>query len=343
MDRKIRILMSPSNNYTNKYIDNLKDALNKNEDLQVVGNGTKKEVVMADYDVVLFNWLESNAVSNNALIYVIKMFAINILLIYIKLRGKKIIWTYHNKIPHESKYINLGKKVMKILYNYADIVVVHSEYAKSYCEKIHGKDNKVIMIQHPNYINNYEYIEKNKNDNKINIGFFGALRPYKGIENLITSFKSIKSNNMKLKIFGNPTNSEYKMEIENLCKDDNRIDLDLRFISDEEIPNIFSNIDVIVLPYSGESFLTSGSSMLSLSLKTPIVVPDIAMFKEYENYKFATLFNPEDKSNLKEIIHYVNKMGKLELQNLGQLGYEYAQDKSWEKFSQLISRKLKEL
>ena len=338
--QKKRIFLFPYDISNNRYIQDLIDSL-RDKDMIIIGENKKKEILFSNYNIAYFNWLENQIVSNKKIISLFRLYLVKVLLFILRARGKKIVWTYHNKFPHENKFSDIGKKVMDIMYNNSDVVIVHSKYAKQYCRELYSNVDKIMYINHPNYLNSYKPIDKNIDTEIINIGFFGAIRPYKNIEILINMFKSIKSKKIRLSIYGKPYNKSYKEEILELCKEDSRINLDLRFIDDEEISNIFSTIDILFLSYGEESFLTSGSAMLSFSLKTPIIAPKLAMFEDYKDKSYAFLYS--DIEEVKTIIDNISSMDRQRILQLGEQAFSHAQKNSWKQMAENLDIRLNEI
>lgn len=332
-NKKTRILLHPYTNYTNSYINNLKKYLcTYNKNIDIVGKNFKRDIFKEQYDIVYLNWIEGYVAQKNKLLSYIYLCLIKYMLVFWTKKNKIIVWTYHNKFPHESKDMKIAKKIMNIMFKYSNIVIVHSEDSKKYCESVHGKNTKIMYYPHPNYISNYKNVLKSKSNKSINIGFFGAIKPYKGIENIIDSFKHIKETNINLKIIGRPYSKEYKERLECMVRDDNRISLDLRFIDDDEISDVFSEIDILVMSYGEESFLISGSAILSFSMKTPIIAPKIGMFNDYKESEFVFLYEKDNYLSFENVVKKVSHLNKENINYLGEKSYKYVETLDWNVF-----------
>jgi glycosyltransferase involved in cell wall biosynthesis len=110
--------------------------------------------------------------------------------------------------------------------------------------------------------------------------FVGQIRPYKNVRALITEFQQLPDADVILLIAGSPLDSRMSGELCDAARDDPRVRLDLRFLSDAEIQLYVSAADMVVLPY--REVFNSGSAVLALSLDRPILIPNAVSFAELQ-------------------------------------------------------------
>jgi Glycosyltransferase len=101
--------------------------------------------------------------------------------------------------------------------------------------------------------------------------FFGLLRPYKGLTELIPAFEDSRDA-AGLRICGRPTDPALAAELEALAAADQRIGLELRFLDEPELVAAIGAAGLVVLPY--REMYNSGSLLAALSLDRPVLVPD---------------------------------------------------------------------
>jgi beta-1,4-mannosyltransferase len=106
------------------------------------------------------------------------------------------------------------------------------------------------------------------------LGYVGLVRRYKGVEALVASFRGAgdAGADLSLRIGGNPSTEELADTIRALAAGDDRIRLDLRFLSDAELVEIVTSSELVVLPY--RFMHNSGGTLAALSLDRPVLVPD---------------------------------------------------------------------
>jgi D-inositol-3-phosphate glycosyltransferase len=219
-----------------------------------------------------------------------------LLMLYYKMLGKKIVFTAHN--------VNAGKRdgndsvlnrlSLKIQYRLLDHIFVHTEKMKSeLLEEFGVKPEAVTVI--PFGINNSvpntdltrEAARRRLgigNDEKV-ILFFGAIRPYKGLEHLVAAFQRIarQHQGFRLIIAGEAKkgSEQYMSDIQKMIDEDpsrDRIIQKFEFIPDEETELYFKAADVSVLPYT--LVFQSGVLFLSYSFGLPVVATDVGSFRD---------------------------------------------------------------
>lgn len=217
-------------------------------------------------DIVHFNWYESFHTDNKFKLfirYLKKKTYLNLL----KLLNKKIVFTLHNKMPHDfnNKY---QIKIMKWLIKKSDKIIIHCKYSYDVLKQYNYKFdyNKIVYIPLPNFIDVYENKKEYNfiNNNDMVLLFMGLVRPYKNVETIIEAANELKDKNIKFLICGKCSSEEYKNKLQELIKSDNVI-TDFRFIEDEEVFSLISKCDLMVLPYSSISSLNSSAAILSFS------------------------------------------------------------------------------
>lgn len=105
------------------------------------------------------------------------------------------------------------------------------------------------------------------------IGFVGLVRTYKGVDHLISVFRETASTHPELRLLvaGNPTSPEIAERVRAQAEEDNRISLDLRFLSEPDFATAMMSVRGIVLPY--RFMHNSGAALAALSLGRPVLVP----------------------------------------------------------------------
>ena len=123
--------------------------------------------------------------------------------------------------------------------------------------------------------------------------FFGLLRPYKGIENLLEAFRRVEG--AELWIVGNP-----RMDVAPLralaAAAAGRVRFVTRFVDDAEIPAIFRRADLVVLPYLDAEH--SGVLYTGLAFGKPLVLSAVGGFPEVAATGAARLVPPGDAAAL---------------------------------------------
>jgi glycosyltransferase involved in cell wall biosynthesis len=108
--------------------------------------------------------------------------------------------------------------------------------------------------------------------------FFGQVRPYKGVLELVRAFRRVDMPDAVLVIAGRPVSEELAREVTDAAAGDERIRVKLGLVPVDEVQHYLNAADVVALPYA-ETF-NSGAALLALSFNREIVAPASGSFPE---------------------------------------------------------------
>ncbi|MGC1166576.1 MAG: glycosyltransferase family 4 protein [Solirubrobacterales bacterium] len=177
-----------------------------------------------------------------------------------------------------------------------DAVIAHSEHSAARLRDEVGLDpGKVHVIPH----GAFDYLTRLPEERPLPpelegaegpvILFFGLLRPYKGIEDLLAAFRQVEG--AELWIVGNP-----RMDVAPLralaATAPGRVRFVTRFVEDAEIPAIFRRADLVALPYLDAEH--SGVLYTGLAFGKPMVLSAVGGFPELAATGTARLVTPGD-------------------------------------------------
>lgn len=200
-----------------------------------------------------------------------------------RLRGKtRIIALVHNAIPHEPKFYD--KPLSKLFFSQVAGFMVLSESVKKDLLSLYPHA-KYCLRAHPLYNHFGEKQDREKIVETLNLNpdrktllFFGLIREYKGLDLLIQAM-SFLDDSCQLLIAGESYGDfgKYRQLIE-ASPAKNRIQTRNQYISDEEVPVLFSAADILVLPY--KSATQSGVIPVAYHFEVPIVATDVGSLKD---------------------------------------------------------------
>jgi glycosyltransferase involved in cell wall biosynthesis len=104
------------------------------------------------------------------------------------------------------------------------------------------------------------------------LAFVGLIRPYKGVEELMTSFAALELPGASLSVSGRADDAALAETVRSLAAADARVRLQLSYLSDEDLVHDITSAEVVVLPY--REMHNSGGALAALSLERPVLVPD---------------------------------------------------------------------
>ncbi|MEP4078164.1 glycosyltransferase family 4 protein [Haloferula sp.] len=256
----------------------------------------------------------------------------------LKLMGAPIVWTVHNLYHHEAKAPKRDRWVYRQVIDCVTRAIAHSKAAKdALIEEFQPKKpSKVEVIPHGHYIGSYENsIERNEARQKLDLApdsvtflFLGMIRPYKGILELLETYRSIGGSNTELVIAGRPLDDETERLVREEVRGRDDIKLRLGFVPDDEIQTYMNACDAVVFPY--RDVLTSGAVVLAMSFGKACIAPRLGCIPDMIGESGGFLYDPESASGLAGALEgAVERKG--DLSTMGDRNTERAADWGWDR------------
>lgn len=279
----------------------------------------------------------------NTIITVGRAFWFCIDLLLVRLLGTRLVWTVHNKYHHERYYPRVEKVLNVIVANTVHALTVKCGAAKDTISRLYRvrDDSKIAVIPDGNYIDAYpNEVGQDEAREQLDIGdefvylYFGLIRPYKGVEQLIEAFQSIEEEDVALWIVGDPKTDTIRERISSQAVEDDRIHTRLEYVPDEDIQYYMNAANVLVFPY--QDILNSGSVYLGLSFGKPIIAPRIGCIPETVSSENDLLYDLASDDGLLNMLRYAKEPN---LADIGSTNREKAETLAWdnsaEQYSQL--------
>ena len=289
-------------------------------------------------DVIHFHWLHQFVIGRTRTRSVAATLRFMFELLVVRLLGITIVWTVHNILQHERNYPRFERQARKQFVRLCDEIIVHSPAARERVMEEYNLpakyEDKITVIPHGNYIESYENtVSKTEARERLEMDdagmiylFFGNIRSYKNVPELISAFRAIEDEDARLLIAGSPPNDPIESErLTNGVRADERIRTDFTYIPDDDIQLYMNAADAVVLPFS--RVLTSGSAILSMSFGTPVIAPRLGCLPDMLGDKGELLYDPTEPNALQEIMEHTRTEG---LDSLGDRTYERAKEFGWE-------------
>jgi len=206
------------------------------------------------------------------------------LLLILKIKQVKIVWTMHNLEAHDYKHVWVDRLGKWIMWKLADKVIIQEQKIAE-AKKLEKGSQKIVWIPQGNYIDVYGSLcAKGQKELKRQNGFLendilllalGSIRPYKELPTLIDQIEKVVNKGVKLHLLiAGKVSSDYKKIIENKVSGKSFVTLRPEFVPDEKIPEILAMADYTIY-YYGESSLSSAAMIMSLSYGTPVITRNI--------------------------------------------------------------------
>lgn len=251
-----------------------------------------------------------------------------------RLLGARVVIEFHeildageDAIPFARQYVNA---VAPIFVRLAAGYVIHSD---SDLPALHGRyrlgGRPVAVIPHGPYDHHRSTSEpsgglalREAPADALNLLFFGVIRPFKGLEDLVAAFNLLPAEVVEsywLTVVGE-TWEGWTLPLELIEKSPyrDRITVVNRYVHDDEVAAWFGEADAVVLPYHRSS--ASGPAHTTMSHGLPLVITEVGgLPAAVAGYDGAILVPPHDPAALAEAIQRLPAMR----------GVEYADPHSW--------------
>jgi len=251
-------------------------------------------------------------------------------------RGAKVVIEFHesldtaeDKFALFSRYVNL---VAPRLFRMADQYVVHSEFDRNLIVGRFGLPADAFhVVPHAGY-DTYEGTsagaQREAPDGVLNLLYFGIIRPFKGVEDLVRAYEGIpedQADRFWLTVVGE-TWEGHTLPTELIAASPrrDRITFVNRYVQDDEVDGFFRGADVVVLPYHRSSM--SGPLHVAMNYGRPVVVTSVGgLVEAASGYGGAVFVEPQDPDSL--------RAGILEAATL--VGQEFEVTHDWDRTREL--------
>jgi glycosyltransferase involved in cell wall biosynthesis len=227
-----------------------------------------------------------------------------------RMQGARIIIEIHEiqdtgeakMAPVRSYVQRFGRRLMSM----ADAYVVHSEFDRVALAKSFDIDRRPVRVVPVGPFSHYAVAEstplREAPEDMCNILFFGTIRPYKGLEDLVLAFELLAKEDERcwLTVVGE-TWEDCRQPIEMIKASSykDRITLVNRYVPDTEVSRWFAGADIVSLPYRRSS--ASGPLHLTMDAGLPVVVTDVGGLAEaIHGYGGAVLVPAADPDALRD-------------------------------------------
>jgi glycosyltransferase involved in cell wall biosynthesis len=287
---------------------------------------TAKEIIAFKPDVVLMSyWMPFFAPALGKIAGILRK------------NGIKVIAILHNVIAHEKR---LGDEALtKYFFNRCDGFVILNKASEKDLLGL-KPDARYIIHPHPLYDHYGDKISAIEARAKLNIPldkkvilFFGFIRKYKGLDILIEAMKDLDDEYLLLiagEVYGDFKKYDEQIDKLNIR---NKINLQIKYIPETEIPLYFSASDVCVLPY--RTATQSGIVGISYHFELPVIVTNTGGLAEMvEENKTGLIVEQANPQNITSALkRYFNERLKEKfIPNIK----EYKSHHSWKAFADSI-------
>ena len=272
-----------------------------------------------------------------------RSFWVLFLLLTLRVRGAYLFWTFHDDIPHESAMIPLVDRVMRrTLARLCNVIIVHNTYAADALRRLYTPNARIVRVPLGNMVGFFprETVTKAEARRRLGIAadrrvylFFGRMRWYKGVDDLITAFRALQRTDAILLLAGVPAGRTWDLAgtrrtFMELVGNDPRIIARFEWIPREEVALYFRAADVAVFPF--RRVTTSATVMTALSFGLPIIAPWIGSMPEMVTDDVGHLYDPQSPDALARALDWAYTA---DLERSAAAARRRAEKDTWDGFS----------
>ena len=225
-------------------------------------------------------------------------------------RGSRIVLTVHDLLPHNTG--DTYKATFLNLYQDVDRIICHSEHVRIQLgTEFSVPANKVSVIPHGPFFYDLPHDSDGQSSpgptfepRGVQVLWQGILSPYKGVDLLLRAWKKVEAegSDCRLAIVGTGAPDlleQIREQVKSL--ELKHVDLQLRFISTQELVTLYRAADIVVYPY--RAITTSGALATGLALGKAIVASDLPVFRELlTDRENALLVDPQNSAQLADAL-----------------------------------------
>lgn len=225
--------------------------------------------------------------------------------------GVRVVMEFHEvqdvgevDVPGAGAYV---RALLPHLLRLIDASVVHSEFDRAVIRGRYGlEDRPMVTIPHGPYEPDAEEPPPRRGpDDVCRLLYFGVIRRYKGVEDLLAAFEAMgaeEAAGYRLQIVGEVWERwDLPGRLVRGSRHRDRIDFVDRYVSDAEAQAAFAAADAVVLPYHRSS--ASGPLHMAMSRGLPVVVTAVGgLVEATEGYEGALLVPPRDPAAILDAV-----------------------------------------
>jgi glycosyltransferase involved in cell wall biosynthesis len=228
-----------------------------------------------------------------------------VLAIVARLYGAKVIVEFHEvqdvgeaRLPFVTRYTGLaGRSLLRL----SAAQLVHSQFDRYLVRARYGLNGSMTLVPHAGY----DYLQprpplRTAPADVVNLLYFGVIRPFKGVEDLITALDILGSARSRfwLTLVGE-TWEGWDLPNRLIAASPHRDQITFvnRYVTDAEAAGYFAGADIVVLPYHRSS--SSGPLQIAMAAGLPVVTTRVGgLVEATARYPGAVLADPASPASL---------------------------------------------
>jgi glycosyltransferase involved in cell wall biosynthesis len=218
-------------------------------------------------------------------------------------RGVRLIWSVHNRVPHDCPYPEVEAELLTFLTEEADLVIaINPATPQLIADLVELDPARLAFLPHPAYRGLYADTVTPEEARAVlgllpgdrGVLFFGQMRRYKGLETFFAAMEALHAADpATVMLLAGKTGDSDRDWIEQALPRSVRTIRDHRFVPDDDVQLWMRAADTIVLPF--QNVLNSGSVFLCATFGRSVILPKAAgLIAEFGDEPWVRYFDPAE-------------------------------------------------
>lgn len=256
--------------------------------------------------------------------------------------GARVVWTVHNLVQHESKRPTWERWALTAHLRIVDKAIVHSEgAARETARCLRYPKERLAIIPHGHFVDWYpNTISREEARQRLGVApgsktllFFGRLRAFKGVPELLDAFGRTEDPNAVLLIAGEQWDLELVQLVHARAAADPRVRAQIGFVPEEDVQLYMNAADAVALPF--RAGVTSGSAVLAMSFGKALIVAQAPSLVGVPPEGGAIFFDGRQPDGLQRAL---DTAFSADLDAMGARNLEHVQQWSWDRIARMTRR-----
>lgn len=225
--------------------------------------------------------------------------------------GVRIAWTIHNVGVHDGGHPREELLAHAQIAAASDVILCHCEAARTLAAEAYGLDAttraRMHVLPHGSYAGAYpDAFDRETARAALGLApdhivflFLGQIRRYKGVEELVDTFRTLERQDIRLLVTGRLDHPDLGEALRRQASGDARVMLLPGQVPDDRMQVFLRAADVMVLPY--RDVLTSGSAILGMTFGLPVLAPRLGCLPETLE-GCSILYDPDEPAGLRSAL-----------------------------------------
>ena len=256
-------------------------------------------------DLYHFHWLHPYILRKKRVSSLLRATRFLLEVLSIRLSGARIVWTVHNLVNHDRRFPTIERLYSSLYARLADGIIVHSDGARHETIKAYklSARKRVVVIPQGSYVERYpNQMQRSACRAKLGLPaddfvflFLGRIEPYKGLLELIRSFRQLPDGS-RLLMAGRVSDPGLLELLHQEMQGAPNIKLDEGFVIDDEVQTYFNAADAFVFPV--RDILNSSSVSLAMSFGLACIAPALGGIRDMLGDDGGIVYDPDEPAGL---------------------------------------------